>query len=617
MSTLVQLELDESGEDRRKLLDHQMALEFTNICFKGERKDGDGRKTILENVSGRFAPGRLTAILGPSGAGKSSLLNILSGFKKHGVIGSVMVNGETLGEESFRNKCVYIAQDFDLCDHLTVLETLDYAAELKMTGSSSPMVRKKKVNDILDVLGLRHAIATLVKNLSGGEKKRLSIGIELVTNPPIILLDEPTSGLDSVSAMQLVTYIKTLAAEGRTIVSVIHQPASSLFRLFDDLFLLSAGKCIYSGPLDGMVASFGEAGFHCPKYYNRADFALEIASMPSCPGIELLTLRYNNSAFVRTSIGDDYCAAKDQKMGMVADGTPYRNTCLVAATGSSRRYAIPQWKQFSVLLRRSLRSTARDFFFAQLRVIAHILVAFLLGMVFYNCGKDASTAMTNVAAMFFFHMFIFFGNAMPCTITFPLEAKVFVREHLNNWYSLEAYYVSKIFADLPLQLLCPSIFVIITYFLTGQPMEPSRFVMFWAITLLLGIFAQTVGLLSGAAFGIQMATFFVPCLTIPSLLFSGFFIKSYELLDFLQPLPYTSFFRYSMQGSLQAIYGYNRTDYPCSEVLCYYNRPGKLLKFMDTPETGFEWNVLAMVGFIALFQALLYFSLRRRLKAFQ
>uniref|UniRef100_A0A8D8EXR2 ATP-binding cassette sub-family G member 4 n=1 Tax=Culex pipiens TaxID=7175 RepID=A0A8D8EXR2_CULPI len=105
-------------------------------------------------------------------------------------------------------------------------------------------------------------------------------------------------------------------------------------------------------------------------------------------------------------------------MGMVADGTPYRNTCLVAATtGSRRRYAIPQWKQFSVLLRRSLRSTTRDFFFAQLRVIAHILVAFLLGMVFYNCGKDASTAMTNAAAMFFFHMFIFFGNAMPCTIT--------------------------------------------------------------------------------------------------------------------------------------------------------------------------------------------------------
>lgn len=157
-------------------------------------------------------------------------------------------------------------------DHLTVREIMDYAAELKMPVSSSQMVRMKKVNDILDVLGLQHSKSTLVKNLSGGEKKRLSIGMELITNPPIILLDEPTSGLDSVSAMQLVTYVKTLAQEGRTIVSVIHQPASSLFQLFDDVFLLSNGKCIYSGPIGELVHSLAEAGFHCPKYYNRADF---------------------------------------------------------------------------------------------------------------------------------------------------------------------------------------------------------------------------------------------------------------------------------------------------------------------------------------------------------
>lgn len=157
-------------------------------------------------------------------------------------------------------------------DHLTVREIMDYAAELKMPISSSRMVRMKKVNDILDVLGLHQSMTTLVKNLSGGEKKRLSIGMELITNPPIILLDEPTSGLDSVSAMQLVSYIKTLAQEGRTVVSVIHQPASSLFQLFDDLFLLSAGKCIYNGPISGLVGSFSEAGLHCPKYYNRADF---------------------------------------------------------------------------------------------------------------------------------------------------------------------------------------------------------------------------------------------------------------------------------------------------------------------------------------------------------
>ncbi|XP_001653359.2 ATP-binding cassette sub-family G member 4 [Aedes aegypti] len=605
MASVVEME-DVAAQ--RKLLDH-MVLEFRNISYKGVVK-GDKRKTILENVSGRFSPGRLVAILGPSGAGKSSLLNILSGFKKNGVIGSVTINGETMSDESFRNKCVYISQDYDLMDHLTVREIMDYAAELKMPISSSRMVRIKKVNDILDILGLHQSMSTLVKNLSGGEKKRLSIGMELITNPPIILLDEPTSGLDSVSAMQLVTYIKTLAQEGRTIVSVIHQPASSLFQLFDDVFLLSDGKCIYSGPIRDLVASLAEAGFHCPKYYNRADFALEIASMSSCPGIELLTLKFNNGdAQGKKSIGDEV----NYRNSVLA---PYRNTCLTRKSSKSR-YPVPQWKQFSVLLRRSLRSTARDFFFAQLRVIAHIVVGVLLGVVFYNTGKDASTIMTNSAGLFFFHIFIFFGNSMPCTVTFPSEAKIFVREHLNNWYSLEAYYLAKFVADIPLQLICPTLFVVIGYFLTGQPMEPMRFGMFWAMCLLLGIFAQTVGLLSGAAFDFQMATFFVPSLSIPAMLFSGYFIKSYEMLEFLQPVSYTSFFRYTMQGSLQAIYGYNRTDFPCSQIMCYYNRPTKFLKFMDTPETGFEINVYVMLGFIALFQVVLYICLRRRLKIFQ
>ncbi|XP_055598768.1 ATP-binding cassette sub-family G member 4-like [Uranotaenia lowii] len=603
------LELETVDGQRSRLLNN-MALEFSNICFKGELKN-DKRKVILENVSGTFAPGRLTAIMGPSGSGKSSLLNILSGFKKHGVIGSVMINGDSLTEETFRNKCVYIQQDCDMLEHLTAQETLDYASELKMPSHISSMVRKKKVNDILEILGLRHTMTTLVRNLSGGEKKRLSIGIELITNPPIILLDEPTSGLDSVSAMQLVSYIKMLAAEGRTVVCVIHQPASNLFRLFDDLFLLSAGKCIYAGPIEGMVATFGEAGFHCPKFYNRADFALEVASMPSCPGQELLALRFNNSAAFskqRKSVNGDQNHQQP---------SPYRNNCLTIQTGSHRRhYPVSQWKQFTVLLRRSIRSSTRDFFFAQLRVIAHICVGFLLGLVFYGMGKDASTVMTNSAGIFFFHVFIFFGNSMPCTITFPMEAKIFVREHLNNWYSLEAYYVAKLFADLPLQFICPTVFLTIAYLLTGQPLELFRFSMFWSICLLLGMFAQSVGLLSGAAFDIQMATFFVPCLTIPALLFSGFFIKSYELLDFLKPVSYLSFFRYSSQGSLQAIYGYNRTDYPCSEIMCYYNRPSKFLKFMDTPETGFEVNVYCLLGFIAFFQILLYISLRRRLKIF-
>ncbi|ETN58464.1 abc transporter [Anopheles darlingi] len=508
-----------------------------------------------------------------------------------------------MDRSQYRQQCVYIPQDFILIEHLTVLETMDYAAELKMPSASrSMMVRKKKVNDILQVLGLDGSMHTLVKNLSGGEKKRLSIGIEMVCNPPIILLDEPTSGLDSVSAMQLMSYAKTLAMEGRTVVCVIHQPSSSLFNLFDELYLLSAGMCIYHGPVDEMVGVFAETGFHCPKFYNRADFALEVASK-SPKEVEYLMLKYSKQPVTARKLSRQDNSSDDRSSGEVCE------------------------------------------FFAQLRVIAHILVGFLLGIVFYRCGEDASHVMTNGASLFFFQLFIFFGNAMPCVITckschvlgsivwlaslayfkqshllssaVPLEARVFIRERLNNWYSLEAYYVSKIFADLPLQMICPTLFIVIAYFMTGQPLEWERFGMLWLINLLLGMYAQTVGLLSGAAFDIQMATFFVPCFSIPSMLFSGFFVKSFEMPEFLQPAVYTSFFRYSFQGSLQAIYSYNRTNLPCSDIVCYFNKPAKFLKFMDTPEEGYWNNVSIVAGFIVLFQIVLYIVLRHRLKIYQ
>lgn len=117
-----------------------------------------------------------------------------------------------------------------------------------------------------------------MEKLSGGEKKRLSIGVELITNPPAMFFDEPTSGLDSVSCVQVVTHLRDLAHSGRTVICVIHQPSSRILELFDDLYVLSEGQCVYSGAVDGIIAAFQKAGYECPQYYNRADFALEVAS---------------------------------------------------------------------------------------------------------------------------------------------------------------------------------------------------------------------------------------------------------------------------------------------------------------------------------------------------
>lgn len=192
--------------------------------------------------------------------------------------GEILINGQVLDVNEFRKKSCYILQEFALHGKLTTLETLKIAADLKLPAKCTEKEKLRIVFNVLNILGLDKNSDTRVDDLSGGECKRLSIGVELLTNPPLMFLDEPTSGLDSISAVQVVSHLRDLARAGRTIVCVIHQPSSRLLEFFDDLYVISKGQCIYRGPVEEIVEKFQEAGYQCPQYYNRADFALEVAT---------------------------------------------------------------------------------------------------------------------------------------------------------------------------------------------------------------------------------------------------------------------------------------------------------------------------------------------------
>lgn len=159
-----------------------------------------------------------------------------------------------------------------------------FAAELKLSSKIGINEKRETVNRIIKLLGLQKCENNNIHHLSGGEKKRLSIGVELITNPSVMFFDEPTSGLDSVSSLQVIKHLRNLAHAGRTVIIVVHQPSSSLLQLFDDLYILTNGNCIYNGPLDQMVDVFKQAGLNCPNYYNRADYALEVASFGMAMG---------------------------------------------------------------------------------------------------------------------------------------------------------------------------------------------------------------------------------------------------------------------------------------------------------------------------------------------
>ena len=239
-------------------------------------------------MSGCVLPGHFLSIIGASGAGKTTLLNYLSGrlvSENLNITGDIKVNGRDKKEvPGYRVFSAYVQQDDVLFQTMTVKECIEFSAKLRFNGTNKE--RDQKVESIIRDLKLNKCQNTyvggpLVKGISGGERKRTSIGVELITDPSLIFLDEPTTGLDSYTATQLMTTLKNLAESGRTVIQTIHQPNSDIYETFDKLMLLAAGKIIYFNDSSKAVDYFAGITFKCPSLTNPSDFFMSIMSKES------------------------------------------------------------------------------------------------------------------------------------------------------------------------------------------------------------------------------------------------------------------------------------------------------------------------------------------------
>ncbi|KAI5741580.1 hypothetical protein M8J76_015110 [Diaphorina citri] len=347
-----------------------ITVEFEDLTYHIKKKSHD--KYILKNVFGRFRRGKLSAILGPSGAGKSSLLNILTGFRKKDVSGKILLNGRQRNISKYRSSICYITQEFGMLPVFTVQESLYVAARLKLDPSLfSKSDKEAIIVNIASTLGLTKCYHTLVGKLSGGEKKRLAIGLELVTNPPLMYFDEPTSGLDSSSSLQVIQHLRELASKGHTVVVTLHQPSSRLLEFIDDVLVMANGQCLYNGPLEFMVETFKSAGFECPQYYNRADFALEVACGER--GLHIEPLMTKTREQFQKKVGDFFdepICEKSKKYETSENGNDsgdkIRLDKLLNLTKINRKrrkkslYGVPWIQQFLILLQRSSTLMFRD-----------------------------------------------------------------------------------------------------------------------------------------------------------------------------------------------------------------------------------------------------------------
>lgn len=252
------------------------SLEWQDLTF-----DVNG-KTVLHKCDGRAAPGRLLAVMGPSGSGKSTLINALAGnvkaSKKAALMGTLLCDGKSCGgaAEVPGLRFAYVQQEDVFYTQMTVRETLMFAARLRLPASVPLAEKQRRVDDLIELLDLRRAADTVIgdvrrRGISGGERKRLSIGCELLSDPSLIFLDEPTSGLDSFAAQQVVSLLKRLCADGTTVVASIHQPRGSIYNMFDDLILVAQGRVVYNGPAEKAGPHFKSLGFSCPPNINPGE----------------------------------------------------------------------------------------------------------------------------------------------------------------------------------------------------------------------------------------------------------------------------------------------------------------------------------------------------------
>ncbi|XP_059477910.1 ATP-binding cassette subfamily G member 4-like isoform X2 [Neocloeon triangulifer] len=591
-------------------------LAFSNLTYH-VTDDKKNRRLILKSVSGIIRAGELTAIMGPSGAGKSSLLNNLSGYRTDGASGLITVNGTERNLSHFRKQSCYIMQDNQLHDNLRVAEAMTLAANLKLPDDFCN--KQQVIDNVLETLGLFDHKQSITKKLSGGQKKRLSIALELINNPPVMFFDEPTSGLDSSSCYQCIKLLKDLSRGGRTVICTIHQPSARLFEMFDQLYTLAQGQCVYQGSTSQLVPWLASNGFYCLSIYNPANYIIELTSGEKNQNLEKLSLAVDNG---KLNIQDENVEIINFPLIANHDLTPCREDLSVTSTllqekevleSIKKPYPTSEWTQFWTILRRTALFTRRDKTLMYLRLSAYIIVGLVVCILYNDVGEDAAKVFTNVRFLFFNALFVMYGALTVSILSFPLEMPVLRKETFNGWYPLRPYYLAMTLCDFPFQVAFTLLYTAPAYYFTGQPLEWDRFGMFFLSSLLTSLVSQSLGIMVGSAMNIQNGVFFAQVLVVPLVMFSGVFLRFSAMHPFLRWISDICFVRYGFEGVVLAVYGFNRETLPCiSQAYCRDRNPHDILQNLEMENANYWFGTGVLVAHFAILRILAYIFLRSR-----
>ncbi|KAI4296380.1 hypothetical protein L6164_036343 [Bauhinia variegata] len=545
----------ESNRGNNKKEDESIFLTW-EILWVTVPNGRNGRKPILEGLTGYAKPAQLLAIMGPSGCGKSTLLDALSGRLAANTkqTGKILINGHR--QALAYGTSAYVTHDDAMLSTLTVGEAVYYSAQLQFPDSMAKSEKKDRADFTIREMGLQDAIDTRIggwgcKGLSSGQKRRLSICIEILTRPRLLFLDEPTSGLDSAGSYYVMSRIASLSVRDgikRTIVASIHQPSSEVFELFHSLCLLSSGKTVYFGPAAAANEFFASNGFPCPTLHNPSDHFLRIINndFQQDPeedhGIEVTTERAD-SILVNSYA---YSQISNQVRKEVAEMSESDS----GAVEKKRSHA-GFLNQCLILIRRSSVHLFRDVSSYWIRLAMFGVAALSLGTIFYDIGSSDESIQARGSLLSFVGSVLTFITLLSGFPPFVEQMKVFQIERLNGHYGVAAFLISTTLSPIPYLVLLSLIPGLITYFLSGLHKGIEHLLYFSSVLFATVMWVESLMLAVASIFpnpnmGISVCGGGVGVM----ILTGGFFRLPNDLPKpfWKYPMYYVSFHKYAFQG---------------------------------------------------------------------
>ncbi|XP_074361616.1 ABC transporter G family member 29-like [Apium graveolens] len=512
-----------------------LAMSFDKVNYfvdmPQEMKDqgvNEDRLQLLQEVTGAFRPGVLTALMGVSGAGKTTLMDVLSGRKTGGYVeGDIKISGFPKKQETFARISGYCEQNDIHSPQITIQESLIYSAFLRLPKEISKeekMIFVEQVIELVELDDLKDAIVGLpgVSGLSTEQRKRLTIAVELVANPSIIFMDEPTSGLDARAAAIVMRTVRNTVDTGRTVVCTIHQPSIDIFEAFDELLLMKrGGQVIYSGPLGNnshKVIEYFEVIPGVPKIkekYNPATWMLEVSSVAAERRLGMdFAEHYRSSALHQ----------RNQALVKELSIPPAGAKDLYFAT----EYSQPTWGQFKSCLWKQWVSYWRSPDYNLVRYFFTLAAALMVGTIFWKVGtkRNSSTDLSVIiGAMYSAVLFVGINNCSTVQPIVAVERTVFYRERAAGMYSAIPYALSQVFVEIPYVLVQTTYYTLIVYAMVCFEWTAAKFFWFFFVTFFSFLYFTYYGMMTVSITpNQQVAAIFAAAFYSLFNLFSGFFI---------------------------------------------------------------------------------------------